>query len=93
MKKIKQTRKFIDNCILKLGYLKKKKRKLYKKDKAMKVWSRRSTIEPYFVNCWVKIHNGNDFVLKKITKEMIGYKFGQFSFTRSKYVYKKKKKK
>lgn len=57
------------------------------------IWSRRSTILPQFLDKTVLIYNGKLFVKQKITVEMIGHKFGEFSFTRKIYQYKKKKKK
>jgi ribosomal protein S19 len=42
---------------------------------------------------FVKIHNGLLFVTRRITKTMIGHKFGEFSSTRKPLVYKKKGKK
>lgn len=57
------------------------------------IWSRRSTILPQFLDKTVLIYNGKLFVKQKITIEMIGHKFGEFSFTRKIYQYKKKKKK
>ena len=85
---------FLDNCILKFFLLnRREKKKFQKRENAIKIWSRRSTIPPYLIDCYVRIHNGRHFVTKKINPEMVGHKFGQFSFTRQIYMYKKKKKK
>uniref|UniRef100_A0A2N9H855 Small ribosomal subunit protein uS19m n=1 Tax=Fagus sylvatica TaxID=28930 RepID=A0A2N9H855_FAGSY len=48
-----------------------------------KIWSRRSTILPEFVNTAVRIYNGKTFVRSKITEEKVGHKFGEFASTRS----------
>lgn len=48
-----------------------------------KIWSRRSSILPEFVDCSVLIYNGKTFVRCKITDGKVGHKFGEFAFTRS----------
>merc|ERR1712238_640443 len=52
--------------------------------------SRRSTIIPQFVGFTFNVHNGNKFLKLKVTEEMIGHKFGEFSPTRKKFSFKKK---
>nr|YP_010569338.1 ribosomal protein S19 [Ipomoea batatas]BEK77076.1 ribosomal protein S19 [Ipomoea trifida]UZC79313.1 ribosomal protein S19 [Ipomoea batatas]BEK76972.1 ribosomal protein S19 [Ipomoea batatas]GLL21580.1 rps19 [Ipomoea trifida]GLL25517.1 rps19 [Ipomoea trifida] len=47
-----------------------------------KIWSRRSSISPEFVDCSVRIYNGKTPVHCKITEGKVGHKFGEFSFTR-----------
>ncbi|EOX96922.1 30S ribosomal protein S19 [Theobroma cacao] len=47
-----------------------------------KIWSRRSTILPEFVNQTVRIYNGKTFVRCKITEGKVGHKFGEFALTR-----------
>nr|YP_009519733.1 ribosomal protein S19 [Nepenthes ventricosa x Nepenthes alata]YP_010890432.1 ribosomal protein S19 [Nepenthes khasiana]AYC21364.1 ribosomal protein S19 [Nepenthes ventricosa x Nepenthes alata]WAU46687.1 ribosomal protein S19 [Nepenthes khasiana] len=47
-----------------------------------KIWSRRSSILPEFVDCSVRIYNGKTFVRCKITEGKVGHKFGEFAFTR-----------
>ena len=61
------------------GYFLKKKLlgKIYQK-----IWSRSSTIPFYFIGHKVMIHNGKEFKLVYITRQKVGYKFGDFSFTR-----------
>ena len=59
----------------------------------MVIQSRRSTIPLSMGGAFVKIHNGLLFVTRRITKTMIGHKFGEFSSTRKPLVYKKKGKK
>jgi small subunit ribosomal protein S19 len=48
-----------------------------------KIWSRRSSILPEFVDSSVLIYNGKAFVRCKITEGKVGQKFGEFAFTRS----------
>lgn len=72
---------FIDNSLVK-GINK----------KIIKIYSRRSVIYPQYLNKKVKIYNGNKFIPIKITDNMIGHKFGEFSLTRQIYVFKGKKK-
>ena len=43
-----------------------------------KIWSRRSSILPEFVNCSVRIYNGKTPVRCKITEGKVGHKFGEF---------------
>ena len=49
-----------------------------------KIWSRRSSISPEFVDCSVLIYNGKTPVRCKITE---GHKFGEFAFTRRRRPY------
>jgi len=53
-----------------------------KKIKNIKIWSRNSTIPFSLIGQQVSIHNGKEFIRIKITREKVGYKFGEFSFTR-----------
>lgn len=54
--------------------------------------SRESTIVPGFVNKNFCVHNGKNFLKIKITENMIGKKFGEFSPTRKRFSFKKKQK-
>ena len=54
--------------------------------------SRNSVILPNCVGVNVKIYNGKSFYSFKVTKSMIGYKFGEFSPTRKQFSFKKSKK-
>ncbi|KAI9192687.1 hypothetical protein LWI28_026568 [Acer negundo] len=47
-----------------------------------KVWSRRSSILPEFLNSTIRIYNGKHFVRCKVTEEKVGHKFGEFALTR-----------
>ena len=51
--------------------------------KAIKTWSRASTITPEFVGLTFAIHNGMKFIPVYITENMVGHKLGEFSPTRS----------
>lgn len=48
-----------------------------------KIWSRRSTIVPQFVGCFMQIYNGRKWIPLKVTEEMVGHKFGEFASTRT----------
>jgi len=50
--------------------------------KAIKTWSRASTITPEFVGLTFAIHNGIKFIPVYITENMVGHKLGEFSPTR-----------
>jgi small subunit ribosomal protein S19 len=83
---------YVNNNIIQLT---KKRKKFSKKnkEKSIKIMSRNSTIIEPLVGQKVQIYNGKQFFWKTIRKEMIGHKFGEFSYTRKKYEYKKNKKK
>lgn len=49
----------------------------------IKTWSRRSTILPYMVGFVFHVHNGKKFIPVSIKEEMILYKLGDFSPTRT----------
>lgn len=55
--------------------------------------SRNSTIVPKFIGLTFKIHTGKSFKKVTVTEEMVSHKFGEFSPTRSEFIFKKKKKK
>ncbi len=51
--------------------------------KAVKTWSRRSTIVPEFVGANIMVHNGNKFIPVYVTENMVGHKLGEFAPTRT----------
>ena len=61
--------------------------------KAIKTWSRRSTILPEFVGLTFAIHNGRKFVPLFVNENMIGHKMGEFANTRTFHGHADKKKK
>ena len=64
---------FLEKCLL-------KKKTCVKK--VVKVWSRRSVIPSFFVGKTISVHNGKIFKKIYITRELVGYKFGEFCPTR-----------
>jgi len=50
--------------------------------KNQKVWSRRSVIPASLMGSVVLVYNGKEFKRVAINRERIGFKFGEFSFTR-----------
>ena len=52
--------------------------------------SRNSEIVPQFLGLTFNIHNGKNYTELTVTKDMISHKFGEFSFTRAKFAFKKK---
>ena len=48
----------------------------------IKTWSRKSTIIPEFVGHSFLVHNGKKFIPIRVSEEMVGHKFGEFSPTR-----------
>lgn len=51
--------------------------------KAIKTWSRRSTIMPEFVGRTFAVHNGKRFIPVYVTENMVGHKLGEFAPTRT----------
>lgn len=51
--------------------------------RAIKTWSRRSTILPEFVGLTFAVHNGRKFVPVFCTDNMVGHKLGEFAPTRT----------
>jgi len=49
----------------------------------IKTWSRRSTVLPEFVGFTIAVHNGKLHLPVYITENMVGYKLGDFSQTRT----------
>jgi small subunit ribosomal protein S19 len=71
---------FCDTKIVKTVYFLMKNN--LEKSIVMDVWSRNSTILPYFLGLTFRIHNGNKFHYLTIKPEMFFYKFGEFSYTK-----------
>lgn len=65
------------------------------KNSELKFWSRSSIIPEFLVGQDVSVYNGKVFKQINITREKVGYKLGEFAFTRilKERVKKKKKKK
>ena len=68
-------------------------KKIITTKKKIKIWSRSSIIPSILINKQVLVHTGNLFKPLFITREKVGFKFGEFAFTRSKNKKKKKIKK
>lgn len=50
--------------------------------KSNKFWSRSSVIPFFFKDKFIFVHNGLEFKKIKITREKIGFKVGEFAFTK-----------
>ncbi len=61
--------------------------------RAIKTWSRRSTIVPEFLGHTIAVHNGRQFVPVYIQENMVGHKLGEFAPTRTYRGHKNKDKK
>jgi len=59
----------------------------------LKTWSRHSSIVNSLIGIQLEVHNGKNFIKLKILEGMLGHKLGEFVPTRSKFFYKKTKKK
>jgi small subunit ribosomal protein S19 len=55
--------------------------------------SRSSVITFDFLDLIVNVYNGKKYLPIKIREDMLGYKFGDFIFTKKKMIFRKKKKK
>jgi small subunit ribosomal protein S19 len=53
-----------------------------KKKTSVKIWSRRSVIGSQMLGQNVLVHNGKEFKRILITREKLGFKYGEFAFTR-----------
>jgi len=62
---------------------------LKKVKKDIKIWCRYSVIPSNLIGFFVFIHNGKEFKKILITREKVGFKFGDFVLTR-KHVFKQK---
>jgi ribosomal protein S19 len=60
------------------------------KSEIFRVWSRRSVIPSNFVSKKIFVYTGNSFKTVFITRDKIGFKFGEFCMTRNAYFEKKK---
>jgi ribosomal protein S19 len=60
---------FVDKCLL-------------KEKKKNKVWSRRSSIPESLIGQKIFVYNGKEFKKIWITREKVGFKLGEFCFTR-----------
>ena len=50
--------------------------------KAIKTWSRRSTVTPEMVGMNFEVHNGRKHLPVYVTESMVGHKLGEFAPTR-----------
>ena len=55
--------------------------------------SRKFEIVPSFLGLTFSVHNGKSYIKVIVTENMIGHKFGEFSFTRVNFTFKSKNKK
>jgi len=53
------------------------------KKEPIKTWARASQIPPEFVGCTFLVHNGKVFVSVFVSEDMVGYRLGEFSPTRT----------
>lgn len=65
----------------------------YKKNQKILIGPRNSQIVRKFLGLTFNVYNGKNYVELIISESMIGHKFGEFSFTRAKFTFKKKSKK
>ena len=51
--------------------------------RAIRTWSRRSTITPEMIGLTIAVHNGNKHIPVFVTENMVGHKLGEFAPTRT----------
>lgn len=78
---------YIAPCFFRQKYTKKKA-----STSSLDVFSRGSVIMPQMVGSKFGIHNGYQLFVVVIKEEMVGHKFGEFSFTKKTPIHKKKTK-
>jgi small subunit ribosomal protein S19 len=66
------------------------KKHLYRKN--IKIWSRSSSVPLSLVGARVSIYNGQKYIPMVVSVEKVGFKFGEFCFTRNHPNLKKQKK-
>lgn len=64
-----------------------------KQKKKLLTLTRCSEVLPSLIGYTVNVHNGKNYSEILVTEQMIGHKFGEFAFTRSRFLFKKKKQK
>jgi ribosomal protein S19 len=64
-----------------------------KRETSVETVSRCSEIIPGLIGTNFNVYNGKSFLKVGVSKEMVGFKLGEFSPTRKKFSFKKKKKK
>ena len=47
-----------------------------------RIWSRSSVIPSLLINKIVSVYNGREFIRVVVNKKKVGFKFGEFSYTR-----------
>ena len=57
-------------------------KKIVENKKRIEIWSRQSSIPHFLLNKTVFVYNGKIFKKLIITREKLGYKFGEFAFTK-----------
>jgi len=57
----------------------KKVSKANKNDAGIKTWARSSEISPEMVGFLFLVHNGKEFIEVRVSEDMIGHRFGEFS--------------
>jgi ribosomal protein S19 len=70
-----------------------KKNENTKKKPVLNFKSRDFTITPKLINTSIKIYNGVKFLLVSLKENHVGYKVGNFTVTKKRCIYKKRKKK
>jgi small subunit ribosomal protein S19 len=67
---------FVDEKLLKkISHLKPEGKEV------LKTWARECSITPEMVGFTFGVHNGKDFIIVKVSENMVGHKLGEFSPT------------
>ena len=62
---------------------------LKKSKKWVKVYNKSLVILPEYINHFISVYNGKTFTKLKITNKMVGFKLGEFLYTKKRHIYKK----
>lgn len=62
-----------------------------KKNHNISIIPRNCEIVPKFVGLPFRVHNGKNYAEVLVINEMVGHKFGEFTMTRARFSFKKKK--
>lgn len=82
---------YYENAIWKHTFSKFYSEKLKLKKKLI-ITNKSSSIPPIYLYKNVSLHKGNIFLKKKVNRHMIGFKFGEFAFSRKPFFFPLKKK-
>lgn len=73
---------FVSKSLLKNTFRKKVQNDIDDKE-TFKIWNRNSSIPYFLINKTVLVHTGKEFKKVFVNRKKIGFKFGEFAYTRN----------